>query len=48
MDLFHSFKDKTLFLNVGAGPSVDIPSLIRALDSEKVSFAGLDVFEQNR
>ncbi len=45
-DLFHSFKDKTLFLNVGRGPSVDISSLIRALDSGKVAFAGLDVFEQ--
>ena len=33
-------------MNVGRGPSVDISSLIRALDSGKLVFAGLDVFEQ--
>ena len=45
-ELFDSFKNKSLFLNVGRGPSVDISSLIRALDSGKLVFAGLDVFEQ--
>lgn len=45
-ELFDSFKDKTLFLNVGRGPSVDSLSLIRALENGKVGFAGLDVFEQ--
>ncbi|SEK96953.1 Phosphoglycerate dehydrogenase [Carnobacterium iners] len=45
-ELFDSFKYKTLFLNVGRGPSVDVPSLIRALNNGKVAFAGLDVFEQ--
>ena len=45
-ELFDSFKNKALFLNVGRGPSVEVSSLIRALDNGKLAFAGLDVFEQ--
>lgn len=45
-ELFDAFKPQTLFINVGRGPSVDESSLIKALDSGKVAFAGLDVFEQ--
>lgn len=45
-EMFESFKNKTLFINIGRGQSVEEPSLIRALDNGKVAFAGLDVFDQ--
>ncbi|MGX7393709.1 phosphoglycerate dehydrogenase [Carnobacterium mobile] len=44
--VFNAMKKDTLFLNVGRGPSVDTASLLRALDTGKVAFAGLDVFEK--
>jgi phosphoglycerate dehydrogenase-like enzyme len=45
-EMFESFKNKTLFVNIGRGQSVEESSLIRALDSGKVAYAGLDVFEK--
>lgn len=43
--VFNAMQKRTLFLNVGRGPTVDTSHLIAALDTEQVAFAGLDVFE---
>lgn len=43
--VFSQMKDKTVFINVGRGQTVNTNDLIKALDSEKIAFAGLDVFE---
>ena len=45
-DLFAKMKDGAIFINVGRGESVDTDALIEALDSGKLLFAGLDVFEE--
>ena len=43
---FNHVKPGASFINVGRGPSVDTTALIRALESQQLSFAGLDVFEE--
>ena len=43
---FGKMKKGVKFINVGRGTSVDTTALIDALDNEIVSFAGLDVFEE--
>ena len=43
--VFSQMKDGTLFINVGRGPTVKTDDLVNALDSGKLAFAGLDVFE---
>lgn len=45
-ELFSQMKDGSIFINVGRGPSVKTSDLIDALNSGKLSFAGLDVFEE--
>ena len=45
-DLFAEMKDDSIFVNVGRGETVDIEALIEALDSGKLSAAGLDVFKE--
>lgn len=45
-DRFQVMKDGVVFINVGRGPSVNTASLIEACQSEKVGFAGIDVFEE--
>lgn len=45
-DMFAKMKDGVIFINVGRGESVDTEALIAALDSGKVSRAGLDVYEE--
>lgn len=45
-ELFAQMKDGVIFINVGRGESVVTEDLIEALDSGKVSCAGLDVFEE--
>ncbi|MDN6626294.1 MAG: phosphoglycerate dehydrogenase [Pisciglobus halotolerans] len=42
---FDKMKDGSLFINVGRGPSVNQDDLISALTSGSLSFAGLDVFD---
>ena len=42
---FQAMKDGVVFVNVGRGPVVDEPVLIDALNSGRVAFAALDVFE---
>lgn len=42
---FAKMKKGVLFVNVGRGSSVEDAALIEALDSGKVAFAGLDVFD---
>lgn len=42
---FDKMKEGSLFVNVGRGPSVNQSDLISALNSGPVSFAGLDVFD---
>jgi len=44
--LFDQMKDGSIFINVGRGPSVKTTDLIEALNSGKIAFAGLDVFEE--
>lgn len=44
-EIFSQMKDGTLFVNVGRGPTVNTEDLVKALDSGKLAFAGLDVFE---
>lgn len=43
---FKAMKDGAFFVNVGRGPSVNTDALIEALKSDKLSGAGLDVFEE--
>lgn len=43
---FQKMKPGSSFINVGRGPSVDTKALIRALESGRLAFAGLDVFEE--
>ena len=43
--VFDQMKDKTIFINVGRGQTVNTNDLIKALDTKKIAFAGLDVFE---
>lgn len=44
--LFGQMKDDVIFVNVGRGETVDTDALLDALDSGKILFAGLDVFEE--
>ena len=43
---FNQVKPGASFINVGRGPSVDTDALIRALETQQLAFAGLDVFEE--
>lgn len=45
-EMFSKMKDGVIFINVGRGESVDTEALLKALESGKVSRAGLDVFEE--
>ncbi|WP_086315647.1 hypothetical protein A5821_003150 [Enterococcus sp. 7F3_DIV0205] len=44
--MFLSMKPGTVFVNVGRGPSVNTSDLIHALNTGQLSFAALDVFEE--
>lgn len=44
--MFFSMKPGTVFVNVGRGPSVQTEDLIHALNEGQLSFAALDVFEE--
>lgn len=43
---FEKIKPGASFINVGRGPSVDTAALIHALETKRLAFAGLDVFEE--
>lgn len=43
---FNHFKTDACFVNVGRGPSVNTVALLAALQSDKIAFAALDVFEE--
>lgn len=43
--LFSAMKPGTVFINVGRGPSVNTADLVQALETKQLSFAALDVFE---
>lgn len=43
---FSAFKPQSVFINVGRGASVKTDDLIQALEEELISFAALDVFEE--
>ncbi len=43
---FSAMKAQTIFINIGRGKSVDETALLNALNSDTISFAYLDVFEQ--
>ena len=43
---FKGLKEKTIFINIGRGKSVDEAALIKALESDQLSFVYLDVFEE--
>ena len=45
-ELFEEMKNNVIFINVGRGDTVDTEDLLKALNSEKILFAGLDVFEE--
>lgn len=44
-DTFAQMKDGVMIINCARGSLIDTPALVRALDSNKVGFAGLDVIE---
>ncbi|ALS01648.1 hydroxyacid dehydrogenase [Enterococcus silesiacus] len=44
--MFLAMKPGTVFVNVGRGPSVNTNDLVHALETEQLSFAALDVFEE--
>ncbi|MBO0440364.1 phosphoglycerate dehydrogenase [Candidatus Enterococcus ikei] len=44
--MFLAMKPGTVFVNVGRGPSVNTKDLIHALNTGQLSFAALDVFEE--
>lgn len=44
--MFLAMKPGTVFVNVGRGPSVNTDDLIQALNTGQLSFAALDVFEE--
>lgn len=46
LSLFKQFKPGAIFVNVGRGESVVTADLLTALDQELLSFAALDVFEE--
>lgn len=46
LSLFEQFKPGAMFVNVGRGESVVTADLLTALDQELLSFAALDVFEE--
>lgn len=46
LSLFKQFKSGAIFVNVGRGESVVTADLLTALDQEWLSFAALDVFEE--
>jgi len=43
---FSAMKAQTIFVNIGRGKSVDEAALLKVLDSDLISFAYLDVFEE--
>ncbi len=45
-DSFKEIKKKPLIVNIGRGASIDNSSLVKALNSKKISGACLDVFEK--
>lgn len=44
-EVFRSMKPQAHLINIGRGESVDEQALVRALESEEIGFASLDVFE---
>ncbi len=44
-DTFNRMKDGVVFINTARGPIVREADLVRALETGKISFAGLDVYE---
>lgn len=44
--IFSQFKPQSLFINVGRGATVNTEDLIYALENGPISFAALDVFEE--
>ena len=43
---FNALKPQTLFINIGRGKSVNETALLKALNSDQLSYVYLDVFEQ--
>lgn len=46
LNLFKQMKEQTIFINVGRGESVCEEDLLQAIEQGIISFAGLDVFEE--
>jgi len=44
-NFFKKMKNSSFFINIGRGPTTILDDLLKALDSEEISGAGLDVFE---
>lgn len=44
--MFGQMKDNVIFVNVGRGETVDTEAMLSALDSGKILFSGLDVYEE--
>lgn len=44
--MFEHFDPKSVFINVGRGASVKTQDLVQALNNQQLSFAALDVFEE--
>ncbi|EOI00164.1 D-isomer specific 2-hydroxyacid dehydrogenase [Enterococcus haemoperoxidus ATCC BAA-382] len=44
--MFLAMKPGTVFINVGRGPSINTNDLVQALNTGQLSFAALDVFEE--